>query len=177
MKNLFRTALAMILAVALSGAPAMAQIPSNVATVNLSMTIQSSLTVAATPANITFNYTGGGNATASGPINITTTWNLGSPEILAVMAYFSSTTALTGPNSIMVSQVFASANGGGSTACTGTFTNQVPASTPGATCFVNSAQTVSGTGSENDSLLLSLQNLTPTPGTYTGVLNISAYAS
>jgi hypothetical protein len=175
MKNIARIALAVILSVGISGAPALAQITSNNATVGLSMQINETLTVTATPANITFNYASG-SATASGPIQIATAYNLSTTRTLAVMAYFSSTTALTGGSGVMVSNVYASSNGGSSQPCTGTFTNQVPASTPGATCFVNDAQSVSGSGTEIDSLVLSLQSLSGTPGTYTGVLNISAYA-
>lgn len=179
MKKAISFMLAAVLALGLSGAPAFAQIGSNVATVQLSMTIAPSLTLTATPGNVSFTYANG-SATASGPIQITTTYNLpNSPqESLAVMAYFSNASAaLVGANnSISAANVLASANGGAALPCNQDHTNQGPIWVPGATCFVNSANTVFGSGTEGDSLLLSLQNVSSMPDTYSGVLNISAYA-
>lgn len=178
MKKLFRVALAAILSLALSGAPAMAQIPSNIATVNLSMTISESLTVTATPGAVDFSYNGTGAATASGPISVTTTWFFGQNRVLSSAAYFSSTTALSGPTNISVNNVMGAVDGGAAHACNGTMSTLLPAAPAATNCdpFIV-GKSVTGGGTETHTLLLSLTGITPGVGTYSGVLNISAYAS
>lgn len=168
--------------------PAWGQVDSNVPSVILNMTVGETLSVTATPANVTFTYNpnAGGTATASGPIAVTTTWNLGgSRTSLNTYIWLSSATAaLSGPANIPSSEVFAQVNSGAVTACTGTIA-AAGVGASGAACALNGANsllhwTFPGTAlnsSSSDNVTLSLSGLGGIPtGSYTGTLNIEAVA-
>src|ERR1700722_11553826 len=64
-------------------------------TVSLSLNVGETLSVIATPGNISFSYSNG-VATASGPISVQTSWNVASSRAsLFTYAYFATTTGLT----------------------------------------------------------------------------------
>jgi hypothetical protein len=154
---------------------AMASTSSNVATVALSVTVTNSITIAATPGNISFTAPSGA---ASGPISITANWNLSNASTNFVLdAYFlTPTAALTGPTSIPSSSVFGSVNSGTATAFTATDSSNTAATVGGTLQIFRGS--IAATGTQTDSLLLSINGLSgTTPGTYTGTLNISAQAN
>jgi hypothetical protein len=184
--------LAVLLFVAI---PTRAQLTSNQANVNLSMTISESVTLSATPANISFTYSpsGGGTATASGPITVVTTANLASGHtVLMVFGWLSSTTAaLAGPSNIPSSEVFANTTGngiyagGGTVPCTGESENAGAVGVDGSQCgsiggvqdILDGNRTISAGGvfTLNDSVTLSLANLGPlAAGSYSGTINFQA---
>lgn len=167
--------------------------------VALSMSVPQSITVTATPANISFNYSAsnGGTATSSGPIQVVTTAAIAAgSHYLLVYAWFNSpAAALVGPQNIPSSSVFASTTGPsafgatnqGAVACTGGSDQGIGVS--GGQCGANSyanyadmpldgAATGGGaTGSLvlTDTVSLSMQNLGAlSPGSYTGTLNFQA---
>lgn len=174
-----------------------AQTLSNTASVNLSMTISESVSISATPSNITFTYSpsSGGTATASGPITVVTTASLAAGHTyLAVYGWVGSTTAaLAGPSNIPSSKVFANttgngtapgATGAGAVPCTG---NTVSVGLTGAQCgsiggaadFLDEDATgtitAGGQFTITDNVTLSLANLGAlSPGTYTGTINFQA---
>jgi len=185
-------ALAVLLFMAI---PAQAQIQSNQASVNLSMTISESLTISATPANISFTYNpaSGGTATASGPITVVTSANLASGHtILQVFGWLSSTTAaLSGPSNIPSSEVFANTTGngqyanGGNVPCTGESEGAGALGVDGAQCgsvlgtqdMLDGTRAIAAGGAftVNDSVVLSLANLGPlAAGSYAGTINFEA---
>jgi hypothetical protein len=156
---------------------------SNAANVSLSLTIPTSFTVSATPASITFDQ----NGNASGPITVTTQWNLVSAigDYIEVDAYFASTDALLGATSpndkIPSSAVFASMNAGAAAPCNGSgnAATGVGAATAGANCgSVFRIQSLAANqGSHTDNVTLSIPSAS-TPGaiipdTYAGTLTFS----
>lgn len=153
------------------------QLNSTVATTALSLTVNESISVSATPGTITFTY-GSGAATASGPISVTTTWSAASTRTQVItLAFFSSASAaLTGPSSIPTSQVFAAVNGAANAACTLTST-AIPALTASAVCPTVFQQNspVPSSGTNTSSVVLLLSGLgTLAPGTFSGTLNIES---
>ena len=86
-------------------------IQSAVSTINLSATVNSSLTVTVDTSSITFT-----NGNASAPVTVTTAWNLATGQVGQVvsLAYFNTAVALTGTgsNTIPTSAIqFTSSNG------------------------------------------------------------------
>ncbi len=181
LNRIARVSLALMLAILPFSQFTPAQTASNAAAVSLSFTVNGSLTVAATPGAITFTPTDASHATASGPISVTTSWNLqGSGSSIWTVAYFSSSTAaLTdGTANIPASSVFASINGGAASACTLTNVN-VAAAKSGATCpTIFTANGIAAQGTNTGSLLLSLSSPSQfLATTYNGVITISASAT
>ena len=198
MRNLiFKIGRVALFAVAILGfvGVANAQTLSNTASVNLSMSISESITVSATPSNITFTYSpsGGGTATASGPITVVTTANLAAGHTyINVYGWLgSTTTALGGPRSIPSSEVFASITGNGTTGwasgslvpCTSLESIGVSgagcSSVPGTDSPIDSTRDGSlapgGLFVITDNVTLSLANLgNLAPGSYTGTINFEA---
>jgi hypothetical protein len=166
---LFGPGLAEAQATALNSAPA---------TVTLSLTVSETVTVSATPANITFSAPNGGASTASGPISVVTSWNGTSRTSISTVAWFNTAgQALAGPISIAPSSVFASINGGTATACTQA--TPAPVTGIGLTgqfCPIVFTQNLPPqVGTHTDTILLSMSGLPAlAAGTYTGTLNIEA---
>jgi hypothetical protein len=155
-------------------------------TVSLTMNVSETLSVSCTPASVSFTYnpSGAGSATASGPISCVTTWSIG-PSRAAITSdswVGSASAALTnGVTNIPASQVFASLNGASAVPCTGN-DGAMTGETPNGQCsnwFETSSTTpaLTLTGNRTDTVLLSLNNLGSTlqPGSYSGVFSYSAY--
>jgi len=168
-----------ILFLLLAISPANAQLNSNIAGVNLSATLATSLTVSASPGLVNFALVRSGTATGSSAITVNTSWVL-NPGVarVRVYAYFTNAAAAltdgAGDN-IPSSSVSGSANGG----AFGTFTRPSPLS--GATSVRISRTAITGlnlSGSKVDTLNLTISTtgLNLPAGTYTGVLNIQAQA-
>ena len=173
-----RIALAMILALGLSGAPALATVvDSNQASTALSMTVGESLSVSGVPSSITFTYNANGTATASSAISVTTSWALATGHTaLKTYVYFANpAAALSGPSAIPSSSVLASIDGGTAQACT--FTGPIGAA--GGNCFPAYQNfSPASNGSQTNQVVLSLQSISNiAPGTYTGTLFIEAEAN
>jgi len=158
---------------------AFGQVNSNTATVALSMPVNASLTVTATPASISFTPTDSTHATASGPISVTTSWNLTDSDTVETAAYFTSaTSALTNGTSIIPpSSIKASVDGGTVAVCSQTIA-MVTGAKAGATCpAIFTQATAPLTGTSTDTLLLSINHTAPfVAGTYSGIITISASA-
>lgn len=171
---------------ATAGITANAQLTSSVASVQLNATLQESLTVSATPANVTFNLVPGGTALGNAPVAITTSWVLkGSRSSVTLSGYFSSATAALSdgaatPTDIPSSDVLGQVTTGLPTAFT-SFTQSAPVGTAGAGLeLFNQAISASNRAtSRTDNLNLQI-NLTGLPqlpaGSYTGTLNLQAQA-
>ena len=165
---------------------AFGQLNSNTATVSLSATLGESLTVAATPANVTFSLVSGATATGNAPVAVTTSWILsGSRTSVTLVGYFSSATAaLTDGGSpavnIPTSEVFGEMTTGTPTTYTA-FTQTAPLGPAGAglTLFTQAISLTNFASTRTDNLGLEI-NLTAQPqlpaGTYTGTLNLQAQA-
>ena len=154
---------------------AVAQLTSNVATVNLSQSVNSSLTISASPASLTLT-----GATPTSPITVTTSWNIGSSWTIDVVAYFSSATAAlsSGARNIPSSAVFGSANGGTAVAFTGTNADAGGVGAGTSITLYNNAGMPSGSSSRNDTLSLSIPSAgSLVAGSYTGVLNFQAFGN
>ncbi len=168
---------------ALSFAPsrANAQLNSNLSTVNLNATLNSSITVTAAPGLVNFNLVPNGVANGSAPVSITTSWRL--PLIfgnIVEYAYFTAPAAAltdgTGDN-IPSASVTASFNGGAYTA----FTGASPFSAGGSITLFNQFFfiffTNPGTRTDSLALRISTAGLGLPAGTYAGVLHIVAQAT
>jgi hypothetical protein len=146
---------------------------SNVAHVNLSFSQTETITVSTDVNAISFNAAGA----ASAPINVTTTYNLSSSRTkLAVAAFFSSGSALSGSaGSIPTSQIMATTPTGSGT-CDGSLGNPDGSNVTNACPWVFSTSSLSPTqGSRTDAVTLSIQNVTTVaPGSYSGIINFSA---
>jgi len=167
-----------------------AVVTSNVASVGLTMTASESLTVSATPSNITFTLDGAGTTgTASGPISVTTTWFFTTaPRTIWTVGYFSTPTqALSGRQgqslvNIPSSEIIATINGGGRQSvpspCNLTEAN-APASGAGGSCpDIATISAATTQGNETDSILLQVSLPSAVaPGQYNGVLNIVAQSN
>jgi len=151
------------------------QLSSNTATVSLTFNAAASLSITATPANISFNATGA----ASGPITVVTTWNLPTTyHGIVGYAYFSTSTALSGPANIPASAIMATVDG----TSQGGFVQTDPTGGSNGMQYTGAANinfpAKPYTGSQTDTLLLSIQNAgSYTPGGYTGTLNFAATAN
>lgn len=107
--------------------PAVAQVPPAVGSVNLSMTVQESLTVSTSLASLVFNPTDSTHAdTSATPLTATATWDLKSYPThnqIIIDWYFTSTAALSGTNGSVptsaVSMVPGPLDNGGMSNCTG----------------------------------------------------------
>jgi hypothetical protein len=163
------------------------QVTSNTASVALSMNVSESLSITATPATISFTPSGT-TATASGPITVTTSWQLNSTRAsLYTAAYFStpSSALANGSSLIPSSDVFASVDSATAAACSGTSLPMAGLGISGGMCgtngiIFNGGSQLSGgtfTGSHSDTILLSMQGLpTLNAGSYSGTLTIVAAA-
>jgi hypothetical protein len=189
-KNLFRVlSIAIGAAVLASTSGFCAANNSNASTVTLTATLPESLTIAATPSNVTFNLVAGSTANGSAPVAITTSWVLnGSRTSVTLTGWFSSAAqALAGTGSspayIPTSEIYGQVTTGAPT----TFT-PFTATTTGGALGVSGASlvlfqaTVDGTHrniTRSDNLNLQI-NLTSQPqlpaDTYTGTLNLQAQA-
>jgi len=161
-------------------------ITSNAATVALTATVTETLTVAATPATLTFALLPGGVAAASGPVSITTTWVLGSTNTSVELdGYFASATAaLTDgaatPFLIPSSDVFGQVATGTPTIMTAfTGTGALGPAGSGLVLFTQAITDPNRSATRTDALALQV-DLTATPqlpaGVYTGTLTIQATA-
>jgi hypothetical protein len=178
MKNVFRYTMLALAAMLLVVMPAQAQINSTTATVTLNYTVTASISVSASPASVTFPSNGG----AAQPITITANWNLPATgySSVKVYAYFGSTTALTGPVSIPTSAVSATINGTADGACTTTdngFASTCDDSVHGATAVTGITGSNYNNGSSSTTLVLTLASGFNQAGSYSGTLNVVAYAS
>lgn len=171
----------------LAGSATFAQaLNSSTATVSLNATLSESLTVAATPSNVTFALVSGSTATGSAPVAMTTKWILsGARTSVTLVGYFSSAAAAltdgaTTPTNIPTSEVLGQVTTGAPTAFTA-FTQTAPLGTAGAglTLFTQAISGTNRAATRTDNLNLQI-NLTAQPqlpaGTYTGTLNLQAQA-
>lgn len=156
---------------------------SNQQTVNLALNVSESVTLSATPGTITFTPGPGGTATASGPISVVTTYNLGASRTSLLVGLWlgSSTAALSnGTTNIPSSDVLASNSSFTNSPCTGTNMSgngSFPGSVAGAYCA--NYQVIGaggGAGVNTSAVTLALAGL-PTnlgPGSYTGTVVFQA---
>jgi hypothetical protein len=183
LKKLFvvLTALVMVFPPVLGQA---AVVTSNVATVGLAMTAAESLSVSATPSNITFTLNGSGTqGTASGPISVTTSWFFNTaPRSVWTVGYFSNPAAALSTRTVNIpsNEVSANINSGrtGFSPCNLTEAN-VPASGSGGSCpDIATISATTAQGNETDSILLQVDLPSAVaPGAYNGVLNIVAQSN
>jgi hypothetical protein len=170
----------------LAASAALAQTNSNTQSVTLNASLAESLTIAATPSNVSFTLVNGGVAAGSAPVAITTTWVLGaSRSTVTLVGYFASATAaLTDgaptPNNIPTSEVLGQVTTGTPTAFTA-FTQSAALGTAGTglTLFTQSISSSNRASNRSDNLNLEI-NLTAQPqlpaGSYTGTLTLQAQA-
>lgn len=162
---------------------------SNASTVTLTATLPESLTIAATPANVTFALTAGATTNGNAPVVITTNWVLnGSRTSVTLTGWFSSATqAMAGTGSspayIPSSEIFGQVTTGAPTSFTA-FT----ATTSGGALGVSGASLVLFTATvdsthrnitrtDNLNLQIQLAGQPQLPAdTYTGTLNLQAQA-
>jgi hypothetical protein len=163
-----------------------AVVTSNVTTVGLAMTAAESLSVSATPANITFTLNGAGTiGTASGPISVTTSWFFNTaPRSVWTVGYFPNPAAALSTKTVNIpsNEVIATINSGSSKStpspCNLTEAN-APASGSGGSCpDIATISATTAQGNETDTILLevNLPSAVP-PGTYNGVINIVAQSN
>lgn len=182
MKLLFGIA-ALMLAAAI---PAQAQLVfSNTQTINLSLAAAESYSITATPGSITLNPVSGtpGAYTASGPISVTTNFNLATSRTeLALGAWLGSVNAaLAGPGGNIPSSDFTATFAGvqpSSSACTitgGNFAGEVFGAMCGGWQPAGSPMTF-WSGTQTETVMLSLAGVptTLTPGAYTGTITFEA---
>ncbi len=159
---------------------------SNTATVALKATLAESLTVAATPANVSFTLVSGARAAGSAPVVVSTKWVLnGSRTTVTLSGYFASATAAltdgaTTPTNIPTSEVLGRVPTGTPTAFTA-FTQSAPVGPAGAglTLYTKAIPATNRAARRTDNLNLeiNLAGQTQLPaGTYTGTLNLQAQA-
>jgi|HubBroStandDraft_4_1064222.scaffolds.fasta_scaffold49352_2 hypothetical protein len=182
-----------ILALLVFAMPAHGQTYSNTSQVTVTLPISESLTVSATPANVTLaNYSyANGTASASSVISVSTTGNLApGHNWVFTAAWFSSVgAALSGPSNVPSSDLFAAIDGGPATACTApTDGDVIPGTVSGAICAATTGynpnlgsisfqQNPAGPYSANDTIQLTLAGAPGlAAGSYVGTLNISAGA-
>jgi len=166
---------------AICPSPAGAQIKSNVATVNLSATLNSGITITAAPGLVNFTLVRNGTAPGSAPVSITTSWRL--PLVfgnISEYAYFTSpAAALTdgASDNIPSSSVSGSFNGGAFTAFTGTSPLAAGSSITLFNQFFFILFTNPGTRTDTLNLQINTTGLNLPAATYTGVLHIQAQAN
>lgn len=167
-------------ALALLPARANAQLKSNPAAVNISATLNSSISILAAPGLVNFNLVRNGIANGSVPISITTNWAL--PVLfgnITEYAYFTAAPSALSDGAgddIPSSSVSGSFNGGAFTAFTGTS----PFAAGSSLTLFNQFIVIffSNPGKRTDTLNLRIDTtgLALPAGTYTGVLHIEAQA-
>jgi hypothetical protein len=161
------------------GPPANAQIDSNVAGVPLQATLNTSLTVVASPNTVNFALVPNGVANGNTAVTVTTFWAL-HPSIggVTLYAYFSAATAAlsngAGAN-IASSRVAGSANGGALATFTGNSPFAAGSSITLATWRIL-GNNRNGTRQDTLGLQIDTTGLALPAGTYSGVLNIQAQA-
>ena len=138
-----------------------------------------SMALTASPASLTFSVPGNGVGYASGPVNITLSYNFTTNRIYGLYAYFSSTTALTdgaSPAHIITTAMFFGQCSTGSPTSYAPFTTSGYYSANSLWVYQSAAQT--GTGSRTDALNLaiSLNGSNVPAGNYTGTMVLQAYA-
>jgi hypothetical protein len=162
---------------------------SNAATVTLTANLAESLTIAATPSNVSFTLVAGSTANGSAPVAITTTWVLnGNRSTVTLTGWFSSAAqALAGTGStpayIPTSEILGQVTTGTPTSYTA-FTQTTSGGALGVSgaslvLFTNSITSSNRSATRSDNLNLQI-NLTSQPqlpaDTYTGTLNLQAQA-
>jgi hypothetical protein len=180
--------LSLALSLTLSIASARSQTPVKIAgfQVRPHLTLGDTITVAATPANITFALLAGGVTAGSGPVSIITTWS--GINLLASMSLYatlgSSTAALSGGtpvvNNIPSRQVYGSDPSGSIVTSMTPFTGTNPINGSTASLLIWKLTSIlSLGGSHTDSLSLQI-DLTSQPqlpaATYTGTLTLQVQA-
>jgi hypothetical protein len=159
---------------------ALGQVNSNTVSITLNASLAETLTVAATPATVTFTLVAGGTAVGTPTVAVTTTWVLGSRTNVNLFGYFATTTAaLTGGgNNIPTSEVLGQLNGGGYSAFTAT--GALGPAGAGLDLFTQSITSANKSANRSDTLGLEI-NLTSQPqlpaGSYTGTLTLQAQAT
>jgi hypothetical protein len=185
MKKLLAVFLSLVLV--MFAVPASASnINTPVSSVSLSYTVGESLTLTVT-SGPTAAFTLAGGIPTSTPITVSTAWNVANTRTeLFIVTYLSSTTAALagGGVSIPSSDVFASDNGNPSVACTKSAPNGLgiagagcsPDGSNGAFSLPLTSASNNFTGTQNDSWVLTLQNLPANlpAGTYAGTINFVA---
>jgi hypothetical protein len=163
----------------LAGAPAHAQLNSNIAGVNLAANLTTSLTVTASPGLVNFPLIPSGITNGSTAITVNTSWTL-SPSVGAVKtyAYFTSAAAAltdgAGDN-IPSTSVSGSVNGG----AFGAFTGVSPFAAASSVTVSNIrilGNNKSGNQSDSLNIRINTTGLNLPAGNYTGVLTIQAQA-
>jgi hypothetical protein len=171
---------ALAVALALAPIPAKAQIQSNIASVNLNATLNSSISITAAPSLVNFTLVPSGVATGSAPITINTNWAL--PILFGTVneyAYFTAAPSALSDgagDNIPSSSVSGSVNGGAFTPFTGASPFAAGSSL---TIFSQRIFILfSNPGKRTDTLNLQINTtgLGLPAGLYTGVLRIEAQA-
>jgi hypothetical protein len=163
----------------LVGAPAHAQLNSNIAGVNLAANVTTFLSVTASPGLVNFALIPNGTANGSTSVSINTSWTL-SPSVGAVKtyAYFTSAAvALTdgAGDNIPSSSVTGSVNGGAFT----TFTGVSPFAAASSVTIANIrilGNNKSGNQTDTLNMRINTTGLNLPAANYTGVLTIRAQA-
>ena len=176
----------LLLACTAGCARAYAQINSNAPTVALSATVTETLTVAATPASVSFSLAPGAATVASSPVSITTTWVLKATRSnVNLYAWFTTpSAALTDggspANNIPSSVVYGLVSTGSPTSYTAfTQSNALGTSGGGLQLFTQALTSAnrSANRSDNLSLKIDLTSLPQLPaGSYAGTLTLQAQA-
>ena len=180
--NLFRTAAALVMALALILMPSMLEASPNTTaaqTISLSYTINESLTLTLGATTATFAPNGPGNAASTSPFSLTAAWTLNSGRnAVDIVGYFSSTTALvSGSNSVPTANVWTHQTGTNATAdCSGSWST-VDGFANACLFFTNTTPGITGTGTVNVTLTLPANATNLNPGVYTGTLNVVAQAN
>jgi hypothetical protein len=165
---------------------AFGQLNSTATNVTLTATLAESLTVSATPNNVSFTLIPGATAAGSGPVAITTTWVVNPTRATVTLdGYFASATAAltdggTSANNIPTSEVLGQVTTGTPTAFTAfTQTATLGPAGAGLTLFTQSITSTNRSANRTDNLNLEI-NLTAQPqlpaGSYTGLLTLQAQA-
>jgi hypothetical protein len=168
---------------------AMAQTPVNSAAsvINLTVTINSSVTLSCTPSAITFTASGGGAViNANVPISCTVNWTLASgiQSNLTVYQWFTSNTPLgSGAPGVAANFFWSQVDGGAFTAFASTSTTPggtgtaMPAGYYGPNLYSVALTGANTSGTHTDTTLLQLTGANTIPaGNYTSTLNIEAQA-
>ncbi len=170
---------------ALLAPAAQAQLNSTAATVTLNATLTETLTVAATPNNVSITLVSGGPATTTTAVAITTSWTLKSSRSSVVLysSFATPSAALTdgGTNTIPSSLVYGQVASGTPTSYTAyTQSNTLGTASGGLLLFTQAISSSNRNSSRSDNLYFKI-DLTSVPqqsaGTYTGVVTLQAQAS
>jgi hypothetical protein len=172
-------ALLFLVLVVLFPSLANAQLNSNIAGVNLTAVLTTSLTLSASPGAVNFNLVPSGVANGSGTVAVTTTWTLvPSVGAVTVWAYFSTAVAALSDgagDNIPSSSVLGSPNGGAFAPFTG-----VSPFAAGSSLQIFTVRILgnnrTGTRVDNLDLRINTTGLNLPAGTYSGVMHIQAQA-